>query len=208
MDKFSVIIPTMWKCDILKLAIKEYNKSKFIDEIIIVDNDPQSKFEIEHSEKIKYLSEGKNIYVNPAWNWGVVESKNEHLIFANDDICINDLDSILIKFCDIDLEIIGLDGNNINSNLGFKIKHSIGSIPKGYGYFFHLKKSNYIPIPNDLKIFYGDVILYNSLKKRYTFYYDNIILKKSVTSNLFIDEYHNSDRPNFKNKYEKIYRLK
>jgi hypothetical protein len=208
MEKFSVIIPTMWKTEILKCSISEYVKSELIDEIIIIDNDPSSKFDVGNSKKIRHISEGENIFVNPSWNWGVKESKNENLIFANDDVCIENLDLILEKFNETDLDIIGLDGDKVNSSTNIVLDKPKGNMPKGFGYFFHLKKKNYIKIPEDLKIFYGDIILYNSLKNRFTFYCDKITMQKSVTSHLFNDHFINFDKPIFKQKYEKIYQLK
>ena len=36
--------------------------------------------ENEITDKIKLITKGHNIFVNPAWNWGVEVSKNENLV--------------------------------------------------------------------------------------------------------------------------------
>jgi len=60
--QYSVIIPTMWKSKCLDEMIPLYDK--YVDEIIIIDNNPEEKRKLK-SDKIKILSKGHNIYVNP-----------------------------------------------------------------------------------------------------------------------------------------------
>jgi hypothetical protein len=207
MNKISIIIPTMWKSYILSSALKEYINSEFISEVILIDNEPSSKFEVPISDKIKIYTKNENIYVNPSWNWGVDLSSNNNLIFANDDICIKNLDSLITKFLDYDDCIIGLDYSKINTTEEINFEISEGHMCKGFGCFFFLNKKNYFKIPDDLKIFYGDVILYNSIKNRIKFSCSNITIKMSTTSNYYLDYFKTIEKPIFKSKYEKIYRL-
>lgn len=200
----------MWRCDLFKSALNEYINSEFIDDIIIIDNDPTKKFDLPKNNKIKYLTKGHNIFVNPAWNWGVSESKNENLIIANDDVKIQNLDSILKKICELDYEIIGLDYENINKKSEISIIKSEGEMKRGFGCFFLINKKNYIQIPEELKIFYGDIILYNSLTSRYKFSSTGISIELSKTiknTKGSIEVIENSDKPLFKKKFSKIYPL-
>lgn len=198
----------MWRCDLLKSSLNEYINSEFIDDIIIIDNEPTKKFDLPKNNKIKYLTKGYNIFVNPAWNWGVSESKNENLIIANDDILIQNIDYYLENFLLYENSIIGLSSSKLNSTDIITIEDSVGNMPKGFGCFFYLRKKNYIPIPEDLKIFYGDVILYNSTIEKKVFYGPNIEIKMSVTSNSFLNFFREKEKPTYKSKYEKIYTLK
>ena len=84
----SIIIPTMWIPSLFCDAITEYLLSSIIDEIIIIDNNPQSRPLLPTNEKLIVLTRNINIYVNPAWNWGVSVAKNENIILINDDIFI------------------------------------------------------------------------------------------------------------------------
>lgn len=92
---FSIVIPTMWKSNKIFGMLPVYEKSKYVKEIIIIDNNPKKKIDLSEYKKIRYYTKGKNIYVNPSWNWGYALS-NYNLILANDDIIIND--SLMIKF--------------------------------------------------------------------------------------------------------------
>ena len=73
---FSVIIPTMWRSMRLLGMLHRLYNSDDVDEIILIDNDKDSRFSFEN-KKIKILEQDENIFVNPAWNLGVKEAKNE-----------------------------------------------------------------------------------------------------------------------------------
>ena len=193
----------MWKCDSLKESITEYINSNLIDEIIIIDNDPDNKFELPTNNKIKYLTKGYNIFVNPSWNWAVDVSKNNNLIISNDDIYIKKIDNIIKNFFTDYTSIVGLDYEKINKNC-FGIERSIGNMRKGFGCFFFLNKKKYIKIPDEFKIFYGDVILYNTIPNRYTFFCDDVNIKMSVTSSNYSIV---PEKQIWKKKYKNIYNL-
>ena len=61
---FSIIIPTMWKSKHLVKMLDLYQKSKYVYEIILIDNDPKNKLESfihrMNSLGFKYII-GKNI---------------------------------------------------------------------------------------------------------------------------------------------------
>lgn len=210
MSKISVIIPTMWMSELLHFSINEYISSKIIDEILIIDNNPSKKFNLPQSQKIKYLSKGQNIFVNPAWNWGVKESVNKNLLIVNDDVYIQNIDNILDNIKKDEYDLIGLDYENINLSNKIIVSKSEEPMKRGYGCFFLIKKEKYFNIPEDLKIFYGDVILYNTIKNRYKFSCPNVKIELSKTiktSKGVIEVIENNDKPLFTTKYSKIYPL-
>ena len=157
---FSVVIPTMWKSNRIIDMFKSLNNCDLVKEIIIIDNDPKSKLILENSFKLKYYTEFKNIYVNPAWNVGYKIS-NYNLILCNDDINIPNIEEVLIKISNSNFDIVGLDWNKSDS---LNIK-KIDEFPKGgYGCFMYVK--NYTKIPDKYKIFRCDFILFEHNKNR------------------------------------------
>ena len=167
---FSIVIPTMWKSEKLKVMLDIYQKSNLVKEIIIIDNNPKEKFDISNYSKIKYYTENKNLFVNPSWNIGYTFS-NYELILANDDVIIYDIDSLLPLILESDYDIIGIDLKSKNSDEIQLIDlpklddtKSLGDNLNGFGCFMYIK--NYQYIPDDIKIWYGDdFLVYNSEKK-------------------------------------------
>lgn len=210
MTKFSMIIPTMWVIESFNQTIKEYLKSNLIDEIIIIDNKPNSRPKLPIDDRIKILSKGHNIFVNPAWNWGVKEAKNDNLIFANDDVILIDIDKLLYEIVINKFPIIGVSIDDVNDTEGIHIEQVYDPMKRGFGCFFYINKSNYIFIPDDLKIFYGDTILYNSSIERYIFKTKNFKFQLSKTiksDSKLISLIENYDKPIFNEKYKKLYQF-
>jgi hypothetical protein len=149
----------------LKKMISIYNESDFVNEIIIIDNNTKDKIDL-NFKKLKTLTKNENIYVNPAWNWGVSESKTQKIIIANDDILIENFEETIIKIDEVlkDKIVIGLNTTCFN---GEKEKVSIIKCkekrPHGWGTFIAMNKKSYIVIPEYLKIWVGDDIqFYNN----------------------------------------------
>ena len=76
MDKYTVIIPTLWKSDRTKQLLSDLNACEYVDEIIVINNQLTDVLDAK-VEKVRHISFGKNIYVNPAWNKGIELAKNE-----------------------------------------------------------------------------------------------------------------------------------
>jgi hypothetical protein len=181
MDKFSIIIPTMWIPTIFLESINEYLKSSYVDEIIIIDNNPNFRPKLPENDKIKLITKGHNIFVNPAWNWGVKVSKNENLIIANDDLFFSDVEDVLHNLNNCDYDLVGLHYKNLNSGNGILITPIEGDMESGFGCFLFLKKHNYFEIPENFKIWYGDRILFNNNSKIGVISLDNVKITLSET---------------------------
>ena len=186
---FSIVIPTMWKSNLLETMINVYDKSEFVKEVIIIDNEPKLSREV-LSWKTRKFTKGKNIFVNPAWNWGA-ELSNYNLILANDDIFIPDLDGILKLILDSNFDIVGLKTGRANGEMDII---QVEKFPRNsYGCFMYIK--NYIKIPEQLKIWYGDRILFYHNKKRGLLINSGLSTQSGTTIN--------SDRNYFRNKIGK-----
>jgi len=161
---FSIVIPTMWKSNKIYKMLPIYEESEFVKEIIIIDNDTSKKtINLGKYKKVRYYPQEKNIYVNPAWNLGH-SLANYELILANDDIVINNFDDVIRIILCSNYDIVGLNvvGNDLKQST--RIENIYGFPHIGYGYFMYIR--NYSEIPHELKIWYGDSILFNKAKKR------------------------------------------
>lgn len=197
---FSIIIPTMWLSNLFIDAIEEYLKSSLVREVIIIDNDPQSRLNIKSDNRIILLETESNIYVNPAWNLGVSISKTNNILLINDDILIRNFNSILYEILKHDFDLIGLNLSEINSGKGTIIKEKKDYMSHGFGCFMFLKKEKYVKIPNELKVWYGDRFLFEKNKNIGQISFDDctIEISKTVGSSDTIRSIINQDRINYK----------
>lgn len=164
MDKFTVIIPTIWKSEYTLELIKRYCECDFVGEVILINNRKESTPDIPTHSKLNVINMSENIFVNPAWNYGVEISKNNYITISNDDILFNIneyyelLNQITIQFPLKSLGYIGSHSENyITKNSKYKILEELNSTNRGgWGCLFSFHKENWKPIPDQLKIWYGD----------------------------------------------------
>ena len=167
MVKYSIIIPTLWKSNRTHTLIEDLLESQYVDEIIIIDNsgtEECDKLSTIHS-KLRMVSKGENIYVNPAWNWGIELAKNDLIALVNDDI---NFDTNVFGVIDENVlnqfGIVGMGEGNykeqIDDNNGpYLDVWQPGVNDWGWGCMILLNKKNWIDIPEDIKIWYGDNII-------------------------------------------------
>jgi hypothetical protein len=170
MDKFSVIIPTIWKGERLNELLVNFYNSDFIEEVILINNDNINTNKIPLNKKLIYVEPQKNLFVNPSWNMGVRLAKSNNIIIANDDIlfdvnhfinCLIDVNSNHIKF--EDLGFIGMHSDNYklesNSDAPIFQSHGVVQSDGGWACLLAFNKKHWTPIPEQLKIWYGDNFL-------------------------------------------------
>ena len=174
MKPISVVIPTLQKnLELLLNLINVLEKDSNVDEIIIIDNSLKGLNYT--SNKLKIIIPSTNLYVNPSWNLGVKSSVNENVAILNDDITIpeNFCSNVFERFTD-DMGIVGYNIDFVKETqelLPSPPKQDmnlivIANMCSGWGVAIFFKKTNYIEIPDDLKIFYGDDWLIYQNKKR------------------------------------------
>lgn len=176
---FSVVIPTMWLSDKISEMIPKYQDCELVKEIIIIDNNPDKKIKLHRYNKVKYYTEGKNIFVNPAWNIGNLLS-NHRLILANDDIIIDDIDKVLNLILESDYDIVGVKLGELTDNIRID---EIRMFPKNnFGSFMYIK--NYFHVPNSIKIWFGDDLQFDNNQKRGILVDAGIYSNESKTVNI------------------------
>lgn len=157
-DKFSVVIPTMWYSDKIHRNLPNLNDCDEVGEIILIDNNTSLKPHYIHDlEKVKYLPQERNIFVNPAWNLGVKESIYKNICISNDDILFNtDIMSWIKQH--IDKGVFGMwTGNYYGERVDEPYEiHPIEGRPWGWGCLIFIQKENWVNIDERMKIACGD----------------------------------------------------
>lgn len=162
MDKYTVIIPTLWKSNRIGKLLFDLIKCDFVDEIILIDNAGKFFEYFESLDKVKLVQVDENIYVNPAWNLGIKLASNDCIALLNDDINFNpNIFELITKDVLSNMGIIGMGEGNykdpINEECGAYIERwKPGINDWGWGCFIMFDKKNWIDIPDNIKIWYGD----------------------------------------------------
>ena len=160
----SVVIPTLLKPNSLFRIVDKLINLNIVGEIIIINNSLDS-FQF-NSKKVTIFTPNYNLYVNPSWNLGVSMAKNDVICLCNDDI---DFDvNKLFRLYDFVVDKGGILGpksdcflnntNQFNINVTFERNY-------GYGTLMLMKKIDYVKIPENIKIWYGDDYLFHSQSK-------------------------------------------
>ena len=158
----SVIIPTLWQSDCIYETIRDFKYSQIEGvELIIIDN-ANSDY---HEDGVTIIKQQENIFVNPAWNLGVKLSKYDTICLLNDDITINlkTLFNNISRFPEYGM--IGFDANR-NLTQTLNTDDEVWELEEapcrslGFGCMMIMPKTHYEQIPSDLKIYFGDDMLY------------------------------------------------
>ena len=171
-EKFSVIVPTMWRCkDVFSKALQSYIDHDLVDEIIIINNDKKETpnwLGLDHP-KIKMLNQLENIYCNPAWNLGAEVAVNNKLCFVNDDIefdtkLFDKIHSRVIPELGVHGMVTGEEkfGHPLSTDYSIDFtKWYWGDNIHGFGQLFFVHKDNWIPVPEGLDLYYGDDMIFH-----------------------------------------------
>lgn len=168
----SVIIPTLMRVSRIYQTLIELSRCKHVGEIILIDNTINTT--PIKLDKLIHICEGKNTYVNPAWNKGVELAKYDKLCILNDDLWFdwNKLGRIS-DFISDDFGIIGMSPNNYSNTVGELKLIPTNFRSTGFGCCFFIHRNNWDIIPNDLKLWCGDDwIFYRS--NHQNFYLDGL----------------------------------
>ncbi len=205
MEKYSVVIPTLWKSNRIGKLLFDLIKCEFVDEIILIDNAGKFFENFEALDKVKLVQVEENMYVNPSWNLGVMVAKNNSIALVNDDINFNpNIFGVITKEILSEYGIIG------QSEFNYKGKNSDEPILEkwtgkvrdwGWGCLIMFDKKNWIDIPENIKIWYGDDFIFKcNPAPKSTMKNFNIETEMSTTSDEPIwDDIKKEDYNNFVN---------
>lgn len=173
----SIVVPAVWGYEPFCNFLHHVVELPVIGEIIIINNNIHRTPDhpVLLHPKVKHLKMENNIYVNPAWNMGVSLAQYDHVCIMNDDIAVDlrvfaEADKFISK--DIGLLSIGIPLDVFHYQIkqydkgspervllsgDIKIKKA-SEVPDtcGAGSFYFIHKANWIPIPDKLKIYWGD----------------------------------------------------
>lgn len=160
-SKFSVIIPTLQRSDILPQVVNLCDSHPLVGEVIIINNEQKSlDFD---SPTVRVVNLEQNIFVNPAWNMGVSLARHELIALVNDDVLFEPVafDVAQKALTKGFFGIVGPDRLAFTTAPGAPRVRPPRFSPTTYGFgtFMCMKKENYYDIPGALKIWGGDDLL-------------------------------------------------
>lgn len=158
-EKFSVVIPTLQRSDDLRPLVDLCAAHPLVLEVLVINNAPEPL--VWESRKVRVLDQGRNIFVNPAWNLGAREARGEYLAIINDDMRFDPelIDHAAHTLGKPGVGIVGVDGAFLNRPRSDKIRTRLATyehVAIGFGMAMFMRRSNYVPIPDDVKIWGGD----------------------------------------------------
>lgn len=180
-----IVIPTMWIPKNFENSLMEYVDHPAVNRVIIIDNNQKNRpeYAVLSHKKIKIISYGRNIFVNPAWNEGYRVSSSPVLAVVNDDIIVSK--SVFDMVSNFKFEIgdiigVSLQGrvNNYRIDdyiateekiikLDYNRDEPIGGQAWAFGICMFMLRETYKPIPSLYQVWYGDDYLLQSAKTVY-----------------------------------------
>lgn len=173
----TVVIPTMLLCpkDIFLYTLDQLNSNKIVKEIIIIDNTPEKLFEqFFHSPKLNILKPTEN--AGASYNLGMDICKTKYYLLINDDVASR---SSIIDSCfdimekDGDIGLMQVDTvvrepldlyitSDNNKELQYIFPENSRACMTGWFQFG--RTVDWIPIPKELKYFFGDDLMLEIMK--------------------------------------------
>ena len=165
----SVVIPTMWRFPPFADFFQRLLDHPLVSDAVLINNDPQltPDHTLLRHPKLLVLNFGRNIFVNPAWNVGVIHCRSSLVCIMNDDLVFDTrLFSRILKWYQPSFGCVGLTGTYpVDGDIWFE-PHSDQSC-FGFGQLMFVHQSNWVHIPPDLMVYFGDNWIFDTHKKRW-----------------------------------------
>lgn len=173
----SVIIPTMWYYSPFFQLLDKVLNLDCVGEVIIINNNvpltPNHSL-LKH-EKIIMHESSENLYVNPSWNLGAELARFNHLCFLSDDVDVNinifqktdeflrgeNVGMVATLVAEEESEEVYnrlLTDNTISFTWEHEPDNSLRAPPIGIGVIFFIKRCDWEPVSEEVKIFHAEVI--------------------------------------------------
>lgn len=165
----SVVVPTMWRYAPFPDFLEKMLDHALVHKVILINNDntrTPAHPAIGHS-KLKMLDFGQNIFVNPAWNVGVYHSETPIVCIVNDDITFDLM--LFDKICEWYTPQMGCVGLTEDNNIPGPIEFELHTNQRcfGFGQLMFVHQHNWIDIPPDLNVYFGDNWIFDTHKQKY-----------------------------------------
>lgn len=178
-----IIIPTLMIIDTtpLNYSLRQIFASTYVNKVIIIDNSGVGNFQKKmdlKNDKLEVHELSYNIYVNPAWNLGVLQCDSDNILIMNDDIFCSKhvLKQISEVMSDEDIGICSVDTfncstaeeytANVTESPKVEINNTFGNKDGNKtGWFFCVKRKYWKPLPEDMKLWYGDDLIYSRIRR-------------------------------------------
>lgn len=157
--QFSVVIPTLQRSDDLHAIVDQCAAHPHVAEVLVINNATAPlTFD---SPKVQVLDQGRNVYVNPAWNLGARQARAEFLAIINDDVLFEDgaLTHARRALRSRRFGVIGPAEDSFNRPAHGRRRVKIApffSFRGSFGTFMCLRRADYTPIPEEMRIWGGD----------------------------------------------------
>ncbi len=176
--KYLVGIPMLYGAEHCKQAIESVVHKENVD-ILLIDNGAEQRVKdlIEYystNRNVTVIQNQENIYVNPAWNQIInhfLKNDYDYLLIMNSDLVLQKdwklvLDKYFSRYPDmIPLPVIGNNSNMPEVNLNFDYTEVFEGTP-GVLIIINRKHAELCyPIPETIKIWFGDNWCYDGLRK-------------------------------------------
>lgn len=179
----SVIVPTLWEVPGFKYFINVVAESTSVKEVLIIDNATHLRYTLENvpffsHPKLKIIPLPENVGTNQAWNIGAFIADSDNIALLNDDVffdisALAKIDYKLLNHPEIGLissNTQRLYGAGVSSN-DITFERTVEEMHVGAGTMLFMQKSKYRKIPRDLRIYYGDNYLWDTLRAEGYYHY-------------------------------------
>ena len=233
----SIVVPAAWGYDPFCNFLEHVVELPVVGEVIIINNNVERTpdHSVLNHPKIKHHKMEKNIFVNPAWNLGVTLAAYDKICFLSDDVAV-DLRAFFEgdRFVSKETGVlwIGTSWNTYRLHMeqfdqikpekykelivkgDARIKKA-SELPDscGSGSLFFIHKENWVPIPDQLKVYWGDTWQQDmqSHHRRYNYYLNDCFYYSpwSGASRIGVAaEYFASEEFRQNENFENFYKLK
>lgn len=175
---FTYILPTIFKSNRLEKQLIKVLESDLIESVILIIDSDKDLLNTNHSKLIKIIPTDRQ-FCNGGWNLGARISITNHIILATDDIEYDtSIFSIIKEKLDSDnnIGVIGCEEENLKNEIINISKEDIElkevyMRPYCFGQLMFMKREDFILIPDGIKHWFGDDLLfyYNKIKGKHNY---------------------------------------
>lgn len=165
-EAISFVIPTLWRPDTMLDLLHILDQSEDVLEIIVIDNAPAQRPLLPDWKKLRLVEQASNSFVNPSWNLGVSLAQSSRICLCNDDILFA---NNLLPFIR-NTRIKGIAGlhpdsySNPVADAPYPEWSKEVHITSNWGSLLVFDRDRYSPIPETMKIWWGDAWLAQEMK--------------------------------------------